>query len=96
MAGWTFLGAVWLKEGAESCLPHELVHVEQQRRDGWRFYPRYAFSRAWRVRYEAEAYRVDVASGRLAAEQAARILSGSLYLWPCSYEEAFAAIRGIA
>jgi hypothetical protein len=93
MSGWTFLGRVWLKAGAESCLPHELVHVAQQRRDGWRFYLRYVFSRAWRVRYEAEAYRVDVASGRMTAERAARYLSGPLYLWPCSYEKALTALR---
>lgn len=95
MAGWTFLGTVWLKEGAEGCLPHEIVHVEQQRRDGIRFYLRYVFSPSWRVRYEAEAYALDVREGRTTAERAARILSGSLYLWPCSYETALAAIRGV-
>lgn len=94
MVGWTFLCRVWLKPGCEGALPHELVHVAQQRRDGWRFYLRYAFLPSWRVRYEVEAYRVDIAAGRRTVEQAARSISGSLYLWPCGYAEAVAQLRG--
>lgn len=46
-------------------LAHEVVHVEQMRRDGWlRFVVRYVFSHAatghWCARYEMEAYAVNV------------------------------------
>ena len=41
-------------------LQHESLHVHQQRQDGiLRFYWRYLTSRAWRVRYEAEAKSVE-------------------------------------
>lgn len=75
-------------------LAHEAVHIAQQRRDGaWKFYWRYVTSSDWRVRYEAEAYADDVRRGYQTLERAARLLSGPLYLWPCSFEEALEALR---
>lgn len=86
MGGWTFLH-VWLKRESGVTLAHELVHVAQQRRNGLLFFLQYVFSPRWRVRYEVEAYQVDLEHGR-SPEDVARALSGPLYLWPCSYDEA--------
>ena len=96
MAGITLFGHVFVQRTVdEGTLAHEAVHVAQQRRDGWRFYLRYAFSARWRVRYEAEAYAVNFRNGgRL--ERLARTLAGPLYLWPCTVEEARAGILAAA
>ena len=94
MAGLTLGSTVLLKRGQESCLAHELVHVAQQAQDGFlRFAWRYATSAAWRVRYEAPAYAVDVRNRRHTLDSAARALSGPLYWRPCSYDEARVAIQ---
>lgn len=97
MAGITLvpLGAIFVKRSqlSPALLEHEQVHVEQQKRDGWRFFWRYVFSPSWRVRYEVEAYKVDVARGRLTVSEAAEALSGPLYWHPCTYEEAVLALR---
>ncbi|MEI7704991.1 MAG: hypothetical protein WCK73_10375 [Deltaproteobacteria bacterium] len=75
-------------------LQHELIHVGQQARDGFfRYYLRYVFVPSWRVKYEAEAYAVQVRVGQ-PIDYFARVLSGPLYLWPCTREAAEAAIRG--
>lgn len=99
MAAITLFQRVFAQRGVgSSVLAHEAVHIEQQKRDGWRFYIRYIFSGDWRAKYEAEAYAVN-ASGEIGIEYYAKILSGSLYLWPCSFERAkeliahFLAIR---
>lgn len=92
MAGFTFLGRIYLKSGCEALIPHESVHVEQQRRDGWRFYWRYVFRPKWRVRYEGEAYAVDVRSGLRTLDSVAADLASGLYLSPCSEAEAAAEI----
>lgn len=43
---------------------HELVHVDQMRRDGWtRFVWRYLFRRSWRQAYEVAAFKVSLAHG---------------------------------
>lgn len=43
---------------------HELVHVEQQKRDGTlTFWRRYLFSRAHRKDYEVEAYKAQISAG---------------------------------
>lgn len=56
-------------------IPHELVHVEQMRRDGWfRFYWRYLTDQKERLAYEVAAYKVSVANGMYIYE-AARALS---------------------
>lgn len=76
-------------------LQHEAVHVAQQKRDGWKFYWRYAFRPKWRVEYEAEAYSVDYKAG-VSLDRIATWLSGKLYLWPCTYEEAkYAVLREV-
>lgn len=94
MAGLTVYPFVFIQRGQEGCLPHEMVHIEQQRRDGLlRFGWRYLISKRWRVAYEAEAYAVDVRSGRLSLDRAAAHLSGPLYWHACSYAEARAAIQ---
>jgi hypothetical protein len=41
-------------------LAHELEHVRQWREAPIRFYPRYLFSRRWRLRYEVEAFRAQL------------------------------------
>jgi hypothetical protein len=94
MAGLTIAPFVAIKRGEENCLQHELVHIEQQRRDGLlRFGWRYLTRPEWLIRYEAAAYAVDVRNGRLSLPQAAALLSGSLYRHPCSYDAARAAIQ---
>jgi hypothetical protein len=92
MAGWAFAGRVWVREGVrdrEGIIAHEMVHVDQQRRDGiWKFHWRYVVSKKWRLAYEAEAYALDVSTGRRTFEWAARSLSSKLYLNMCTFEEA--------
>lgn len=51
---------VWPLESQVSACVHECQHVEQKRRDGWRFNSRYLFRRAARASYEAEAYRTNM------------------------------------
>jgi hypothetical protein len=94
MGGWTFLH-VWLRHESGVTLAHELVHVAQQRRDRSLFFLRYVFSARWRVRYEVEAYQVDRAHGR-SAQAIARALSGPLYLWACSFDEAVELLAAAA
>lgn len=92
----TFLGRVFAKKAADDLvLAHELVHVVQQLADGWRFYLRYVFRPSWRVRYEAEAYAVQLKAG-VPLEQLAKTLSGPLYLWPCTKGVAAQAILAAA
>jgi len=43
---------------------HELVHVEQQRKEPLTFYFKYNFSKQWRLEYEAEAYATSIKYGR--------------------------------
>lgn len=94
MAGITLGSRVFLKRSQADSILHELVHVRQQRRDGlWRFLMRYVFSRAWRLHYESEAYASDVIRGQRTLDDAARSLSGPLYLWMCSFSAARRAIQ---
>lgn len=97
MVGWAFAGRIWVRVDArdrEGVIAHERVHLFQQWRDGvWRWHLRYVFRPSWRARYEAEAYRVDIARGRATVASAARAISGPLYLWPCGYAEAVALLR---
>ena len=89
MEGWTFLGTIYTKKSTpDALIAHEQVHVAQQARDGVLFYLRYVFSRWWRTRYEAEGYAVNVERGIDTVDSAASLLSSSLYLWPCSFDEA--------
>lgn len=97
MAGITLvpLGAIYRKRRyseSAALLEHELVHVEQQLRDGGLFFWRYLTSKTWRFRYEAEAYRTDVANRSCTIERAAQLLSGKLYWNCCTYDEAIAVL----
>ncbi len=96
MAGWSFAGCIWIRRGERDpagIVEHESVHLEQQRRDGiWRWHLRYVFRPSWRARYEAEAYKVDIAAGRWTVDEAAQVIAGPLYLVPCSYEKARALL----
>jgi hypothetical protein len=89
MSGITLGRTIWLKDpGDETVLAHELVHAQQQKADGfWTFLLRYVFSMGWRMAYEGEAYAESVRRGER-LEFAAQLLSGPLYFWPCSREEA--------
>lgn len=69
-------------------LQHEIVHAEQYRHYGFfAFLWHYIFSREWRANLEAEAYATNILNGQ-SLDACARALSGALYLWPCSYQEA--------
>lgn len=96
LGGWSglgYFGHIWLKKSCLDALDHELKHVEQQKRVGYlRWIWQYATSSYWRVEYEAEAYAVDVVAQRLYIDSAARMLSGWLYLKPCSFDFAKVAI----
>jgi hypothetical protein len=93
-AGLGYFGHLWVKEGQEGAIPHEMVHVEQQRRDGYlRFLWRYVTSAPWRAEYEAEAYAADVRLGRMTLARAATHLSSGLYLRAISYEGALVLIQ---
>ncbi len=92
IAGWSgfgYFGHIWVKDDVPpSVLAHELVHVAQQDRDGWlTFIGRYVFKPSWRVKYEAEAYAVDVRAG-LSLDSAAKCIASGTYLWPCSEAQA--------
>lgn len=93
MGGITLFQRVFLqKDAGERLLAHEAVHVKQQKRDGnWRFLWRYVTSAKWRVQYEAEAYATNLVAGE-DLDDLARMLSGPLYLYPCSFDTAREAI----
>jgi hypothetical protein len=94
MSGIVLFGFILLKKVTKPGLvEHELVHWRQGLGNRFRFFFRYAFSRRWRVIYEAEAYAVQVRTGEETIEWCAKTLSGPLYLWPCSYATALEAIR---
>lgn len=97
MAAITIAGTVYAKRNCgQVVLEHEAVHVAQQAKLGWwRFAWRYVFRPRVRVLLEAEAYLVNLDAGWPLSE-VARMLSGPLYLWACSYEEAVAALQACA
>ena len=81
------------KTASQRLIDHELVHLRQQKEDGWlRYALRYTFSPHWRVVYEAEGYAAQVRGGA-DIKFCATALSGWRYLWPCSYDVAIEAIR---
>lgn len=82
-----------MKYASPSLIAHEQVHVEQQKRDGWRFYWRYLSSRWWRMMYEAEAYAESARWPGAKISGLAWYLSGKTYGHCCTYEEAEEAIR---
>jgi hypothetical protein len=97
-AGITLGRHVFLRfPGTPSLLAHELVHVRQQvERPIW-FWVSYLLLlplgwNPWRMRWEAEAYAVQVRAG-WSIESAARAIAGPLYGWCCRRAGAEAAIR---
>jgi hypothetical protein len=79
-------------------IEHELVHVRQMKEVG---VVRYLFLyllilpfgwNPWRLRWEAEAYAVQVKAGCNLSE-IAKMMSGPQYLWPCRQKDAEAAIK---
>lgn len=51
-------------ESPRYLIPHEEVHVAQQRRDGWRWYWRYLTDSDARLQYEAPAHAAAVDAGQ--------------------------------
>jgi hypothetical protein len=94
MAGIVLFGFILVKRNPRAGLVrHEVCHWTQQREMGMlRFYWRYLFPKS-RVAIEAEAYAIQVRMGEERLEWCAQVLSGWLYLKPCTYEYALEAIR---
>ncbi len=79
--------------GDAGLLAHEQVHVRQMRRDGLlRFWWRYMTSRAHRLAYEVEAYRVSLAYGSSLASVARTLATG--YWLGINEQQARAALAG--
>ncbi len=83
--------------GCVLTLAHELVHVRQQAEHPIWFWVSYllllpAGWNPWRMRWEAEAYAVNVRRGAT-VESMARVIAGPLYGWCCRPEAAEKAIR---
>lgn len=79
--------------GDTGLLAHEEVHARQMRRDGLlRFWWRYATSRAHRLAYEVEAYRVSLAHGSTLASVARTLATG--YWLGIDEAQARAALAG--
>ena len=97
-AGVTLGRHVFLRfPGTPSLLAHELVHVRQQAEHPVWFWVSYLLLlpigwNPWRMRWEAEAYAVQVRAG-WPIESAARAIAGPLYGWCCRRAQAEAAIR---
>lgn len=70
----------------EYLIPHERVHVDQQRRDGWRWYWRYKTSREARFEYEVPAHRAAVLAGEPIAQAASELTNN--YGLDITYEAA--------
>jgi len=41
-------------------IEHEKIHIEQQRKEPFKFYFKYIFSRKWRLEYELQAFVVQI------------------------------------
>lgn len=98
MAGITFGKHIFLKDVQDKLsLEHELVHVQQQAAYGWWFWVSYIFLlpigwNPFRMAWEAEAYAVQAKYG-CPVDDLARVMSSSMYLWPCRRAQAEAEIR---
>ncbi len=84
----------------ELTLAHELVHVRQQAEHPVWFWVSYLLLlplgwNPWRMRWEAEAYAVQVRAGQSIASVAS-VMAGPLYGWCCRRKEAEAAVRRFA
>ncbi len=89
---------VFMKDpGSALTLAHELVHVRQQADHPVWFWVSYLLLlpcgwNPWRMRWEAEAYAVQVRAGQ-SIEGVARAIAGPLYGWCCRPKAAEEAIR---
>lgn len=70
-----------------SLLKHEQTHQQQMRED-WTivFWMRYLFSRNWRMHYEVEAYKVQMANG--ASLNSCAYNLSKLYFLSITFEQA--------
>lgn len=77
-----------------SVLKHEQTHIERQKKMGWIIWGlRYTFSPNFRFNEELEAIKTSMkylkkVKSSFDTEKRAKFLSGWLYLWCVSYEEA--------
>jgi len=99
MAGITLGKHIFLKDRQDKLtLEHELIHVKQQKEHGLWFWVTYLLFplpflwNPWRMRYEAEAYAVQVKAG-CKLDEIAKMLAGPMYGWCCRQKQAEAAIR---
>ena len=84
------------KKGDKGYKAHEQTHIYQFDRDPFRFWYRYASSKDWRLRYEAEAYANQILAHPLVEQEVqlrkhAKFLSEN-YRTGASYECAKAEI----
>ena len=84
-------------KGSKLTLAHELVHVRQQAEHPIWFWVSYLLLlplgwNPWRMRWEAEAYAVQVRHG-YTVESVARVIAGPMYGWCCRRKMAEEAIR---
>lgn len=88
-------GIILVKESeySEYMYHHEMVHVRQFKANPILFYPRWLFSKRWRLIYELEAYRESIKHGR-SVESAALSLAGKTYDNMITYTDALKALRG--
>lgn len=97
LIGRTLYEAPFISNGG---LRHELIHVVQSVRDRW-FKTRWVFVPSFRASSEIEAYAEqmleDRAYGRpINVTAYARVVSGKMYFWPISYENAVKALEALA
>jgi hypothetical protein len=83
--------------GSTVTLAHELVHVRQQAEHPIWFWVSYLFLlpfgwNPWRMRWEAEAYAVQVRAG-YTVESVALVIAGPMYGWCCRRKAAEEAVR---
>lgn len=90
--GYTTLQTIFRHPAAPAYLiPHERVHVDQQKRDGLLWYWRYNTSKEWRLKYELPAHRAAVWAGE-PIETAAYELC-SFYDLDLTYDQALELIQ---
>ena len=96
--GITFGRHVFVRDpGGELTLAHELVHVRQQAEHPVWFWVSYLLLlpigwNPWRMRWEAEAYAVQVRAG-YTVESVASVIAGPMYGWCCRRKSAEDAVR---
>lgn len=83
------------KRGDAGLLAHEQVHVKQFWRNPFMFLP-YFFSKKARLRYEAEAYRVQLPYYTDDRTEVFATILETKYKLGITHEEALAALKGDA